>query len=162
MDFKDLLDYCKAQAILNTLEGSEVSVWRSICRSYSKKFATPLHLCLNGTIPVEDILLAEFEDQLSDFDEEKDLEPVLDQIYMLEDPEYEKEKKAELEAFIDRAEAEEEDRLKKGKPIHPGMKDDSVLNQPIEKPKVVEKRPMKGGIDLSYLEKEESGYGRSE
>lgn len=163
MDFKDLLDYCKAQAILHTLEGSELSVWRSICRSYSQKFATPLHMCLNGEIPMEDIILAEFEDQLKEFDEEKDLDSVLDKIYALEDPEYEKAKADELEEFIDKAEAEEEERLKKGKPIHPSMKNEPSLKNTSEEPlKVEEKKPTRGGIDLSYMEKEENPHGQFE
>lgn len=161
MDFKELLDYCKAQAILNTLEGSELSVWRNICRSYSRKFATPLHMCLNGDIPMEDILLAEFEDQLSDFDEEKDLDSVLDKIYALEDPEYEKEKANELEEFIDKAEAEEEERLKKGKPIHSSMKNEpSLKTLPENAPKLEENKPTRGGVDLSYMESEENPYGK--
>lgn len=150
MDFKELLDYCKAQAILNTLESNEVSVWRSICRSYSEKFSTPLHLCLDGTIPPEDIMLAEFENQLKDFDEETDAESILDQIYVLEDPEYEKQKQEELEEFIDEAEKQEEERVRLGKPIHKALKKEVTIEEPINQ------MPAGGSINLSYLENEEN------
>lgn len=162
MEFKDLLDYCQAQAIANTLENTELSVWRSLCRSYSKKFATPLHLCLDGTIPMEEILLAVFEDQLDDFDEEKDLENMLDTIYSMEDPTYEKQKKHELAEFIEKAEKEEEERLAAGRPIHRALKGEageaSISSEETlpkkEKPKEL---PKSGGINLSYLENEENG-----
>lgn len=152
MDFKDLLDLYKSEAINNTISVNEISVWRSICRSYSKKFSTPLHLCLDGTIPMEDILLAEFEEQLSDFDADKDLEAMLDQIYALEDPEYEKSKQDELEEFMEKAERDEEKRIKLGKPIHKEMKQETSL--PAAPPKNL---PKSGGINLSYLSKEEEG-----
>ena len=118
MDFKELLDYCKAEAICHTLTASEVSVWRTLCRNYSKKFSTPLHLCLDGTIPPEDILLAEFEDQLETFDEEKDLEQIIEQIYRIEDPDYDDKASEELEEFMQRTAAEEQERVRLGKPIH--------------------------------------------
>lgn len=158
MEFKDLLDYCQAQAIANTLENTELSVWRNLCRNYSTRFSTPLHLCLDGTIPMEDIMLAVFEDQLDNFEEEKDLENILDTIYAMEDPEYEKQKRDELEDFIIKAEKEEEDRLAAGKPIHRALRGEASL--PTEET-LPEKKPLElpksGGINLSYLEKEENG-----
>lgn len=154
MDFKELLEYSQAEAISSFLSADEVSVWRSICRSYSKKFSTPLHLCLDGTIPPEDILLAEYEDQLEKFKIEEDLEVLLDKIYMLIDPEYEREKKVELEDFIKKAEREEEERIKKGKPIHRAMKDEPTLKTMEDEVKT--QKPTHGYIDLSYLEKEEN------
>jgi hypothetical protein len=154
MDFKDLLEYSQAEAIASFLSADEVSVWRSICRSYSKKFSTPLHLCLDGTIPPEDILLAEYEDQLEKFKIEDNLEVLLDKIYMLIDPDYEREKKVELESFIKRAEKEEEERIRKGKPIHKAMKGEPTLSTMEDE--VKEQKPSQGYIDLSYLEKEEN------
>jgi hypothetical protein len=158
MDFKDLLDYCKAEAIANTISTNEISVWRGLCRSYSQKFATPLHLCLDGTIDPEAIILAEFEDQLCGFKEEDHLESILDEIYALEDPEYEAEKRKDLEDFMEKAEREEAERLRLGKPIHRAMKEETTLQKgPIEEPKRTG-----GSINLSYLEKEEIGSGNFE
>lgn len=153
MDFKDLIDLCKVQAIADILEPTENSVWHSICRSYSKKFGTPLHLCLDGTISPEDIVYAEFADQLEDFDLDKDLENILDKIYMLEDPDYEREKRIELRDFIKKAEKEEEERVEKGKPIHPGIKSENDLEPKNDFPK-------NGSIDLSHLEDEENPFPR--
>lgn len=151
MDFKEVLDYCKAEAILNTLQATEESVWRTICRSYSQHFATPLHMCLDGTIDPIEIIKAEFERQLEDFDEEKDLEAMLDQIYLLEDPEYEKEKREELANFIKKIEKEEAERIRLGKPIHKGIKAEPELDSPSRK-----KLPKQGGVNFSYLANQES------
>lgn len=152
MEFKELLDYYKMEAINNTLVNTEVSVWRTLCRNYSKKFSTPLHLCLDGTIPPEDILLAEFEDQLEGFDEEKDLEAMLDQIYMIEDPEYEQQKQDELKEFMEKAEREEVERIRLGKPIHKALKNEPTLAET----SIPKELPKSGGINLSYLAKEEN------
>lgn len=162
MDFKELLETAQADAILGKLSPDELTVWRSICRSYSKKFSTPLHLCLDGTIPAEDILLAEYEDQLEKLDLDEGLEGLLDKIYTLLDPEYEGEKKVELDDFIAKAEKEEEERIRKGKPIHRSMKNESTLKTLPENAEVMENKPTGGSIDLSYLEKEENLSGRFE
>lgn len=152
MDFKELLDYCKAQAIANTLEGNELTVWRSICRSYSKKFFTPLHIVFE--MDPEEVMLAEFEDQLDGFKEE-DLENILEEVYMLEDPEYEKSKRTEIKNFIEMAEEEETERLRLGKPIHKAMKNEVSIPETLpEKPKKSkENKPSGGSINLAYLEK---------
>ena len=57
IEFKDLTDYCQALAIANKLSPTEESVWRSICRSYSKKFNEPLSACLNGSIDADQIIV---------------------------------------------------------------------------------------------------------
>lgn len=152
MDFKELLDYCKAQAIANTLEGNELTVWRSICRSYSQKFHTPLHLVFE--MDPEEVMLAEFEDQLDGFKDE-DIENVLEEIYMLEDPDYEKSKRDELKHFIDMAEEQEAERLRLGKPIHKAMKNETSIPEtlPEKNKKPKENKPSGGSINLSYLEK---------
>lgn len=161
MNIKDLLDYCRAQAIINTLGNDEVSVWRSICRTYSNKFATPLHLCLNGTIPAEDIMLAVFEDQLEDFKED-DLENLLDTLYGIEDPEYERRKEDDLEEFMEKAERDEEERLRKGKPVHKSSNDEVSLSSK----KTVLKKPLReeplkgGGVDFSHIQDEEKEGGK--
>jgi hypothetical protein len=152
MDFKELLDTCKAEAIANTLIQNEISVWRQICRNYSQKFATPLHMCLDGTIPPEDIMLAEFESQLDGFDEEKDLEPILEQIYRIEDPNYEEEKSKELKDFMAKVAEEERERIRLGKPIHKAMAKEPNLENTSENP-IPKELPKSGGINLSYLEK---------
>lgn len=157
MDFKDLLDYCKAEAIANTLLSTELSIWRSLCRSYSKKFSTPLHLCLDGTIPPEDILLAEFEDQLDNFDIEKDLDTVLEQIYRIEDPDYEEKVEEEVQEFMAEAARQERERIRLGKPIHRLLGKEPNLENTPEKPPALNPKKSGGHINLSYLEREEAG-----
>lgn len=158
MHLSELLDCCKAEAIRNTVEPTEDSVWREICREYSKKFSTPLHLCLDGTIPAEDIVLANFEEQLSTFSADDHLDKILEEIYTLADPSYEKGQKKEVDDFMEKAERDEEERLKLGKLIHKGMKEKSPLETDIA-PQMVVKKKTSGSINLSYLAREEERNG---
>ena len=155
MDFKELLDYCKVQAISSTLASDELSVWRSICRSYSKKFHTPLHLVLE--MDPEEVMLSEFEDQLDDFKEE-DVENVLEQIYMIEDPNYVAAEREDLKEFMAKAERDEEERLRLGKPIHKELKNEVSIKETLPKKvePLKEPKPTGGSLNLSYLEKLDS------
>ena len=104
-------------------------------------------------------MLAEFESQLDLFDEEKDLDALLEQIYRIEDPNYEEEKDKELQGFMARVAEEERERIRLGKPIHKGLLKETELGSTSEKLPTKE-LPKSGGINLSYLEKmdaEESG-----
>ena len=164
MDFKDLLDYCKAEAISNTLLNTEISVWRSICRNYSKKFSTPLYMCLDGTIPAEEILLAEFEDQLENFDEEKDLDAMMEQIYRLEDPDYDEKLSEELKEFMLKVAEEEAERIRLGNPIHKALAKETQLGKNTPEKAPTEPPKKTGGhINLAYLQREElnnpGGFG---
>lgn len=149
INFKDLLDACQALALSAKLEPNEEAVWRSICRSYSKKFNTPLHVVL--TLDPEHVILNHYEEQLEDIDAEEQAEQLLDIIYGLEDPEYEQQKREELDSFIKEAEEQEKERIKAGRPIHKALKDELPK---FDKPKEL---PKSGGINLSYLESEENG-----
>lgn len=146
MELKELTDFCRAEALSNKLLPTNESVWRIICRNYSKKFNEPLTSCLNGTIDPEQIILNLYEDQLDDIDEEENIEKLLDVIYDLEDPEYEAQKEEMLKQVDEDAEKEEQERLAKGKPIHPSMKREvsTKMENPVEQPK-------SGSIDLSYF-----------
>jgi len=154
IDFKEFLNTAKIQAIANLLHPDEIAVWRSMCRSYSETYSTPLHLCLDGTIDGEEILLAVYEKQLDNFKEERDLENILEQIYTIEDPTYEKKKEEEVLDFIAEAEREEAERIKAGKLAHHSMKEDPTKKPLLEKPAPLE-LPKSGGINLAYLAKEE-------
>ena len=92
IDFKDLLDTCQAEAIANKLSPTESSIWRSLARSYSKLFSTPLHLVLN--MDSEHVILNVYEYQLKDLDEDKieNLEHLMETIYTIEDPDYDAKK----------------------------------------------------------------------
>lgn len=154
MRFKEMTDYCQVLAIANKLEPTEESVWRRICRYYARNFNESLSDCLSGKVDAEQILLNVYEDELLNFDHEARLEDLMDLVYSIEDPDYERVKSEDLEEFIEDAEAQEEERIKAGKPIHKAMKNDNILNEtslPSEPP-----MPTSGGINLSYLEQHEN------
>lgn len=148
MSFKEISEYCQAQALLNKLSPDEIAIWRYFARSYSKKFNTPLHLVME--MAPEEVMLHHYEEQMDDLEVEDHIDQLLDMIYSLEDPDYEQEKSNDFDTFIENAELEEQERLKKGKPIHPALRNESSLSPP-EQPK----GPSGGSINLSYLAKEE-------
>lgn len=152
LDFGDFLDYCRAEALASKFEPTEDSIFRSLCREYSKKFHTPLHVVY--TLDPVDVIVNIYEDQLGDIDLDdlESLESLLDVLYSLADPNYTAEKKKEFDDFAKQAELEEEERLALGKPIHPALKDENSLSRLGNEEN---KKPTSGGIDLSYLENEE-------
>lgn len=155
MDFRDLLDLCQSEALANRFSPTEKSIWESHCRTYSKKFHTPLSQVLEMT--PEHVMSNVYEDQLSDIDPEEKIEDLLDWIYALEDPSYERKKEEDLDEFVKKAEREEEQRLTSGTAIHSSIKE--VSNRKIDSDqKDIENSilPTEGSLDLSYLEKEES------
>ena len=165
LNFKDLLDYAQAEAISCAFEGTELSVWRAICRSYSVKFSTPLHLLTDGTVNPEDILLNVFESQLENADLEKDCESLLEKIRILENPLYEKEKEADLDAFVKKVQEEERERIKKGEPVRGPTSvstesmDGKVDNKNTSEKEPIQEPPKSGGLDMSkfsHLADEES------
>jgi|GEM_PF-4709127 len=152
MRLQDLIDYCQAVAIADSLTAGEEANYRYICRNYSKTFNTPLHVVY--TLEPEDVIRAFFEDQMDTRDTEKDIENILDKIYELEDPDYVKVKKKEIDNFIKQAEEEERQRLAAKKPIHPGIRFESEVslkNTPEVFSEEGFKNPTGGSIDLSYL-----------
>ena len=148
LEFKDLLDFCQAEAIANKLQPTEASVYRALCRSYSKMFHTPLREVLD--MDAEHVILNVYEEQLESADEEKyeHLEKMIDTIYQIEDPNYERTKSEAFEEDIAMYEREEAERIRLGKPIHPSLakKGEPTL---VPEPEL----PKHGSIDLSYLEK---------
>lgn len=146
MKLKDITEYCQSVALASKFSPSDESVWRYFARSYSKKFFTPLHLVME--MPPEEVILHVYEDQMDDVDMDENIDKLADMLYSLEDPNYESSKEEELDEFIEEAEKEEKNRVKLNKPIHPAMKKDQEVTLDSSLPK-------SGGIDLSYLEKEE-------
>lgn len=154
LDFKDLMDFCQAEALSNAIEPSLEFIWRHFCRDYSIKFSTPLHEVLK--MDAVHVLTNVYEQQLSDDHRslEERLPGYMDRIYALEDPDYADKQSEELKEFIEDAIVEEEERIKTGRPIHKALKNETSLSnlEPV-KPTL----PASGGIDLSYLEREELG-----
>lgn len=152
MTFEELLSAIQAQAISNKLVPTEESLYRKICRSYSKKFHVPLYQI--ETLDMEHVILNVYEDNLDDVNVEDKLPDLLEIVNSIEDPDYEAKKSKEQDDFVKQIEAEEEERLKLGKPIHPSMRGEASLgNSVLEKSQEKTKeQPTSGFIDLSYLD----------
>lgn len=150
IEFKDLLDYCQAEAIANKLSPTEASVYRAVCRSYSKMFHTPLIQVL--AMDPEHVILEVYEEQLDSVDDDKyeNLEKMLDTILTIEDPEYERLKNEKLDDDIAMYEAEEEERLRLNKPVHPSL----AKPGPLDAPAAIPEAPKSGKVDLSHLDDE--------
>lgn len=157
LEFKDLLDYCQAEAISGKFSPTEDSVYRSLCRTYSKKFHTPLHTVL--ALPVTDVVLAVYEEQLEDLDMDKfeNLEQVHETILAILDPNYEAHKETKLEQDIAAYEREEEERIAAGRLVHPSLARKATEKTLPENGTPDGKNlPTGGHINMSYLEDEEN------
>jgi hypothetical protein len=160
MSLKELTEYCQALAIADKLSPDEASVWRSVCREYSKKFSTPLHEVIN--LDPEFVFLHCYEDQLEDLDNLEHLEKMIEIVQGIEDPDYDQTKRDQFDRFIEMAELQEQERIKLGKPIHPGIRKaqaDQVALPDVDTGKALNDAPKSGHLNLSYLEKEETEGG---
>jgi hypothetical protein len=161
ISFKDLLEYCQVEAIASKVSPTEDSVWRGLCRQYSKKFHTPLNQVLE--MDPEHVILNVYEDQAEEMETEdyQKLEHIMDMIRTIEDPNYEAQKQNEQDEFDRQAEEEEAARVAAGKAVHPSlqrklnqkMAEDKAKKEGEEAPK---EPPKQGFIDLSYLAKQDS------
>ena len=135
----ELIEIAKLKAILSKLQPDEAFTWRSIEREYSKTFHTPLHEVRK--LDPEEVMLALCEDGLERFntDEESELQAVLDNLYSIEDPEYDRKRDEEEIAYNEQAVREEEEKLRKKE----------LKKKAKETP--AKELPKSGGINLSYL-----------
>jgi hypothetical protein len=150
--FNEIINTYQALAISNTLNPTELSLYRSICRSYSSKFNTPLDKVLD--MDVEMVLLNYYEDQLEsmDLDKYSNLEHLKDIILTIEDPEYQKNKNQEEDDYINKLEELEEERIKSGKSLSEWYKKPSKKTLLEKEELIEEKKPTQGFINLEYLE----------
>jgi hypothetical protein len=149
----DVIEFCQVEAIANKISPNAASRWRNFCRIYSKAFSTKYTEVLE--MDPEFVITAVFELELDSVDVTDKMEELMDRVYSIEDPNYEAAKEHDLQEFIDQALEEEEERLKKGKPIFIPRKrkqEVKVEKKPEEKPKEL---PKEGYLNLSYLAKEE-------
>jgi len=137
------MELAKLKAIQSKLTPDSFSVWRKIEREYSKTFFTPLHEV--SKLDPEIILLNLYEDQLGSFDldEDKDLQSILDNLYTIENPEYDANREKEEEEYNRQAVKEEEERQAKIK----AKKNTSHKNAP----EVKKELPKSGYVNLAYL-----------
>lgn len=151
VEFQDLLDLLHAEAIANTLSPTEASVYRTVCRSYSKKFNTPLHVVFE--LDPEIVILNVYEEKLDAMDTEDGLEDLIDTIRGIQDPAYEEQKVKEQDEFDKRAEEEEAARVKAGRPIHSALKNMVSLKETVSEngKNSKEKLPIGGSLDLSHM-----------
>jgi hypothetical protein len=152
IEFKDLLEYCQAEAIANKFAPTEASVWRTICRTYSEKFHTPLIQVLE--MDPEHVILNVYEAQSEDLDisDYQKLEHIMDTLQTINDPEYERVKAGEQAEFDRRAEEEEAERVKAGRPVYQGKKKNTFKKT--TEPE--QKRPTGGMINLDYMSRQDS------
>lgn len=148
MEITELLEYFRALSIAEKLDPSSEYLWRFVCRQYSKKFHTSLHLVLQ--MSPEHVLTHYYEDQLEGLDIEESLDEILDMIYRLEDPNYDAKQAKQQRDFDKQAEEEEKERLAGGVSVFEALKR-SKKGMPLKD----HVEPKKGFIDLSYLEREE-------
>ena len=147
MIFTELLQYCKVKAIADSLSPTEESIWRNACRFYSKRFNTPLKEVLK--MDPEHILLNNFEEQLNEIDLEENIDSILEQIYRIENPNYEEDQEKDVQEFIKKV----EDSEKKTKKINKNneLTEKTLLKNNNEQEK---KMPMGGSVDFSSLKDE--------
>ena len=141
MEFLELIQYCKAQALRDVLAPTEETIYKSLCRAYSQKFHVPLPEVFK--MDPEHVLLTEFTSQLEDVNIEKNIDRILEQIYTLENPNYAEKKEDDLKTFIAQAEKEEKERIKKLKKASK------------KKMEALEKKPTGGSVDFSGLKDDE-------
>jgi hypothetical protein len=152
IEFKELLEFCQAEAIANKMSPTEASVWRSYCRIYSEKFHTPLAKVLE--MDPEHVILNVFEAQTENLDIEdyQKLEHIMDTLQTIKDPEYERAKAGEQAEFDRRAEEEEAKRIAAGRPVYQGKKKNTF--QKTDTPE--DKKPTGGMVNLDYLSQSDS------
>lgn len=155
MNFEEILDVASAEAIACQLEPTDASTWRKICRSYSKKFNTPLPQVL--TLNPEDVALHVFEDNLDERgDEDNLIEHLLDLIYGMSDPEYAAKREEEMEEFLKNVTEEEAERIREGRPIHPALRKDNQPVSLVNNEPSTEGLPKSGFVNLSHLDKDDN------
>lgn len=146
--FKQLLDFCKSQALRDALVPSEHSVYMALCRSYSARFHTPLAQVY--ALDPEHVMKEEFASQIDDIKLDDNLEGIFQQICVLEDPNYEVHQEKDILDWIENVEIEEEERIKQGKSIYAFNNPKKEKPEP-EKP-VTEKEPSRGSVNFSNLD----------
>jgi len=158
IDFNEFLGTLQAEALSDKFQPTQTSVWESICRQYSKKFFTPLHVVLK--MDPEFVVRQNYADQMDEANFDDHLENFIDLLKHLEDPEYDADTEKDLKNFIAQAEAEEEDRKSKGLPLSSIFRKGHKISKVKKKAeKVVQQevdQPKSGSIDLSHLGDDEN------
>jgi hypothetical protein len=139
MIFQELLAYCKAKALEEMFNPTEETVWKSITRSYSEKFHVPLPEVRK--MDPEAVLSEIFEAKYEDIDPIEEVENLLEEIYTMESPDYQKEQRKEMDSFIKNVEEREKKRLE-GMKLKEEKQQDTLREQP---------KRTGGSVDFSNL-----------
>jgi len=132
----DLGQAIKLIALRNVIRSDAHYGYRYICRWYSEKFSTPLHMV--ETLPISEVLLAYYEchyENLKEEERQKELEELLE----TEDERRDRELKENLEEvereeFAKITEAEEERRAKKKAVVAAKKKIETVVDPRAPRP----------------------------
>src|ERR1035437_4224600 len=150
----EIIELARVEAIAFKLHPTPASMWRNLCREYSKKFHTELNEVLE--MSPEFVIGQVMEERLDDVNvsDPDRLEELMERIYLAEDPNYESHKEKDLQSWIGDIEAEENQRIKAGKPID--MKKASYKKAKQEaKPEIPKDLPKDGFVNFDYLNKNE-------
>jgi hypothetical protein len=153
---REIVEFCKADALAYRLMPSEVSDYRYFCREYSKMFHTPLHIVF--TLPPENVILAYFEEEFEkkNLSIDDDFDSVVEEVRRIEDPEYDATQEKEFSEFVEGIELFEEGRLARGDGIPNPRK--KKVNAPPEATLDDEPNPdlpKQGSIDMSRFNQDE-------
>jgi len=158
--FFDLIQTAQAIAIAGRLSPDEKYIYDRVCREYSKDFSTPLHIV--HTLNPEFVLTNYYAEQFSNWNLEESADEIRDMIGALNDPEYDAKREAELREMDRRMLAEEEERVKDNKAIHPVLeKKKSAVIMP-EENIVPEGLPKSGGLNSKLIQQLRNDGGESE
>lgn len=139
MTLQLLLDYCKAKAIGESIRPDDDTIYREFCRTYSETFHTPLLQVYD--LDPEHVILNVFEHQLKDYDTENNLNPLIEQINRIANPNFDSDEEEALQDYIKDLQAKED-------------KTKEPEKKPEEEVVIPEDAPKSGGVDFSDLNDE--------
>lgn len=154
ISLREIIDVCRVEAIVSRISVSEESEWRAFCRYYSENFHTALHIVL--VMEPEFVIKHCFEHKLQNVDVLEKMTELMNEVYVIEDPEYEATTSPDLAEFIAKAEADEVARVKAGKPVHKNKnkKFDEASLIPETPKELPPNLPKEGFVNLGYFAKQ--------
>jgi hypothetical protein len=132
MDFYDILELAELKAIESAISPTMETIWRMRARDYSQKFFTPLHIVLNELNPMM-VLQALYEDKYPPSIVKDELEELLEYLYKIKDPTYEKMSKEDVENLVDAVINKENSRKTRNKKLTPENIEAEIKTQEVKK-----------------------------
>ena len=145
MDFFDLIEQSTIEAIQSALEPNAESIYRIKCRQYSTQFFTPLKEVydLDPTFVLRELA----EDLYKPSEVREEPEEILEKLYKIQDPAYERMSAQETEDLVDAVLNHELKRKGKKK---------EVKENTSEKNTIQKEKSKSGGMTFSDLDKQDS------